>query len=209
MNPALAATVNFMPMAPIAGGWLRSIFMPGRSIPADHCDRSTGLYNRAGLFAATDEILQSRGGDLPTSVIVIEFADLSEVYDIYGAAIARKVVARIVSRLRNVAGRSGLVGRTGPVEFTIVLPGAQGDKALRSVQRGLGMPACVEFDAGDSEIVLVPELLIDTAQSAHERIPSLYREMCRELSRIRKDEDRRLHWLTSERERHSRPMMVA
>jgi len=207
--PALEATAAFMPSAP---EWLRGILMPSRPIAADLCDRSTGLYNRAGLFAAAQEALRSLRDDAPVSVVVFEFADLHEVYDIYGATIARKVVARVVSRLRGVAGRRGLVGRTGSVQFTVVLPGASAEKAFGRLRRGLGNPACVEFDAGDSEIVLVPDMLVDTAEpsdSREGRVASLHREMSIELARIRKHENRRLHWLASERERHSRPMMVA
>jgi hypothetical protein len=37
-------------------------------------------------------------------------------------------------------------------------------------------------------------------------VQDLYRELSLELSRIQKNEMRRLHWLTNERERHSRPM---
>jgi diguanylate cyclase (GGDEF)-like protein len=216
VNPAFQATATFAPVAHMpsrirpsrAGEWLRSIFAPVGRIPEEHIDRSTGLYNRAGLFAAANELLRSRAADAPVSAILIDFADLREVRDIYDNAIAGKVVDRMIRRVRCVAGRRGLLGRTGPSQFTVVLPDAAAERALRCLQRGLGKPARVEFDAGDSEIVLVPDLVIDTAEPGEDRIQPLYRDMCGELARIRNDERRRMKRLTSERERHSRPMSL-
>jgi GGDEF domain-containing protein len=121
--------------------------------------------------------------------------------------VASKVVARVVRRLRVLAGWHGLVGRTGPAQFTVVLPGQSEERARQQVRRALGKPARIEFDAGDSEIVLVPDLAIDTAEPGT-RVQHLYRETCRELARAQKDERRRLNYLASERERHSRPMSL-
>ena len=217
MNPAFEATATFA--APLEYGRgdarpprlvqaLWRLLRPQRPIAAECTDRSTGLYNRAGLFAAAHEQLRDRAREAPASMVVLEFADLREVYDIYGAPIARKVVARIVRRLRAAAGARGLVGRTGPAQFAVVLPGATQEKALRRLQRGFGTPARIEFDAGDSEIVLVPDVLVDTAEAGTQAMQGLYRDMCRELSRFQKDERRRLSYLASERERHSRPMSI-
>lgn len=215
MNPTFEATATFVPLPGVSPeprpsqlpGWLR-LLLPVQRIPADLRDRSTGLYNRAGLFGAANDLLRLRADPVAATMIVLDFSDLSEVCDIYGHAIAVKVIARIVRRVRSVAGARGVAGRTGPAQFTIVIPQV-GEKALRRVQRGLGKPARIEFDAGDSEIVLVPDMLIDTAEPGVEGAQDLYRQMCRELARIQKDERRRLNWLTSERERHSRPMSYA
>jgi diguanylate cyclase (GGDEF)-like protein len=214
MNPAFEATVSFAPESSAGEGsvsrwpdWMRRLMRSFRAAPEEALDRSTGLYNRAGLFAAANEAVRTREGQ-PLSMVVLDFADLREVYQIYGNEIARKVVGRVVRRLRAVAGARGVAGRTGPTQFAVALPGMPEDKAIRQVQRALGRPARVEFDAGDSEIVLVPHLLVDTAEPGATEVQSLYREMCHELARIQKDELRRLNWLTSERERHSRPMSL-
>jgi hypothetical protein len=203
MQPAFEATVTFAPqfgadagaVASRWPGWTRRLLRSFRTIPDEALDRSTGLYNRSGLFAAANAATQARG------------ADLREVHQIYGNAIARQMVERIVRRMRSLAGSRGLAGRTGPTQFTVVLAGATQDKGVRLVQRVLGKPARVEFDAGDSEIVLVPDLLVDTAEPGVP-VQALYREMCGELARIQKNELRRLNWLASERERHSRPMSL-
>jgi GGDEF domain-containing protein len=214
MTPAFEATATFPARLVVPAdvspsrwpAWMLRLLRPAQPASVDMHDRSTGLYNRSGLLAAANEAAQRVGGK-PLSMVVIEFADLQEVYQIYGNVIARKVVARIIRRLRALAGSRGFAGRTGPVQFTVALPATTQDKAIRQIRRVLGKPARVEFDAGDSEIVLVPDLLVDTAE-AGTSAQELYRDMYRELARIQKHEMRRLNWLTHERERHSRPMSL-
>lgn len=218
MNPAFeaTATLSSADCARVADAsatsrwpaWLRRLIAPVRQPAGDARDRSTGLYNRAGLFAAVAEATSLHRGSKPLSMVVVDFADLHEVYQIYGSTIARKVVARVVRRVRAIAGTRGFAGRTGPTQFTIVLPATQPERAWRAVQRALGQPARLEFDAGDSEIVLVPQLLVDTVEPDAASVQPTWREMCRELVRMQQDERRRLRWLTSERERHSRPMSL-
>jgi diguanylate cyclase (GGDEF)-like protein len=215
MDTAFQATATFTSQFQPAGGdatpsrwpeWMRRLVQSVRTIPEDSLDRSTGLYNRGGLFAAANEAMRRRP-EASVSMIVLDFADLREVWQIYGHAVARKVVGRIIRRTRALAGARGFAGRTGPTQFTVILPGVTEDKAIRQVQRALGKPARVEFDAGDSEIVLVPDLFVDEAGSGTP-VQTLYRDVCRELARIQKEELRRLNYLTSERERHSRPMSI-
>jgi hypothetical protein len=56
--------------------------------------------------------------------------------------------------------------------------------------------------------VLVPDFLIDEAGPGPGAVQAVYRSMARELARLQKAESRWLHYLASERERHSRPMSV-
>jgi GGDEF domain-containing protein len=217
--PAFEATVAFAPdlgrihagpdraRPTRTGTWFRALARSLGAVAPEALDRSTGLFDRAGLFTAVAEELQGRE-DVCVSAVVLEFSDLREVREIYGATIARKVVAKVVRRLRAVAGMRGFVGRTGPAQFTIALPGVGTQRALRQLQRALGKPARVEFDAGDSEIVLVPDFVVDTLEPGSGRLQDLYRDLSRELARMQKVERRRLDYLTTERERHSRPMAI-
>jgi GGDEF domain-containing protein len=175
---------------------------PGRA----QIDRSTGLYNRAGLFAAGDELIRARTPGVPVSLVLLEFADLREVHEIYGDDVARDVVAKLVRTVEAVAGIRGMAGRTDTAQFTIVLPGVSREKAVRALRRAIGQSACVELDAGDSEIVLVPDVLVDTADAGADSVEARYREMCGELARMQNDERRHQHSIRQERERHSRPM---
>jgi diguanylate cyclase (GGDEF)-like protein len=186
--------------------WLRALAASFRDVPPDFRDSGTGLHNRTGLFDVADEILRSRCGQ-PAAMILVELSDLREACEIYGHVIARKVIERVVRRLRRVAGLHGIAARTGPAEFTIVVPDTSTASAVRRLERMLGKPARIEYDAAESEIVLVPELLVDTLDPGVDDPRDRYREMCRELARRRRVERRRLDWLASERERHSRPSL--
>lgn len=214
MNPAFQATAAFAPeFAPSRrdpAPWFRR-WLPGCLYPSggdcESIDRSTGVFNRAGLAAAVDDAMRGRSDAVAVSAIVLEFSDLREVREIYGAATARKVVAQVVRRLRAVAGLRGIVGRTGPAQFTVAFVGCAAARAIRNLERGLGKPARVEFDAGDSEIVLVPGFVVDETEDG-ESFAALQRRIALELARLQRQERRRLDYLTSERERYSRPMGV-
>lgn len=217
MNPAFeAATVSFAAASPARDSlrrhgmpeWLRRMFARPARAPAGAIDRPSGLLNREGFFAACEDAMRHRGEDAVLAMVVLDCDDLREVAEIYGHAIGRRVLDKLIRRLRAAAGHRGLVGRTGPVQFSIALPAASTDRAQRAVQRALGKPARIEFDAGDSEIVLVPDVHVDAAMPGEGGAPALHREMCGELARMQKDERRRLHYLASERERHSRPMSL-
>jgi GGDEF domain-containing protein len=171
-------------------------------------DAASGLGNRQALLHVGENVLaQTRAQGRPLTAIVLDFADLLEVRDIYGREISHKVLLRVVRKVQSIAGPQGAAFRTGKAQFTVLLPGTR-EKAQAAVQRALGSPCRVEFDAGDSEIVLVPDVLAETAAPAVETLDELYREIARNLADQRNYERRRQHWLTRERERHSRPMSL-
>ena len=172
-------------------------------------DEATGLYNRHGLAHAGHPVLvQSRRDMKPFSLVVLDFADLLEVRSIYGRATCRRVEARVVQKVKAIAGARGLAARTGKTEFTVLLPAAGRERAEAIVQRQLGKPSRIEFDAGDSEIVLVPDILCETAAPELESVDELYREVAVNMSALRAREQRRQVYLQRERERHSRPMSI-
>jgi GGDEF domain-containing protein len=180
--------------------WRRAPARPG-------VDDSTGLLNQVGFEARGNALLEAclaEGRSL--SVVVFDFADLLEVRAIYGNQVARDVSDRVVRKLASLAGRSGFAARTGAAEFTVVLPRLGRQKTLQRIQQLLGKPTRIEFEAGDSEIVLVPDFLIETADAATFTVAELQRELRVELARMQEREQRRHHHMRRERERHSRPM---
>lgn len=180
---------------------------PDETLESARIDSATALYNHAGFVAHGDEMLAaSRGDGRPLSVVVFDCPDLLEVRAIYGSSMARKLMARIVRKLGALTADRGLAARTGATEFTVVLPGMGREKALAAIQRVLGNPMRIELDAGDSEIVLVPDFLVETAGSDTASVEGLHAELRRELARQHDREQRRQHRMTRERERHSRPM---
>lgn len=172
-------------------------------------DVATGLYNRRGLCQAGELLLrQARQERRPVTLVVLDFSDLQEVRGIYGRDISRKVHARVVAKMKTIAGARGLVARTGKGQFSILMPGAGREKAQATVQRLLGKPSRIEFDAGGSEIVLVPDIMCEMAAPDVETADELYCEVARSLAEMRAREQRRQHYLQRERERHSRPMSL-
>ena len=179
---------------------------PDEALESGRIDSGSALYNQAGFAAHGDEMLAGcRRDGKALTVAVFDCADLLEVRAIYGSGIARTLVERIVRKLGALASDRGLAARTGPAEFTVVLPGMSRDKALAAIQRVLGNPMRIELDAGDSEIVLVPGFLVQTAGSDTASVVELHAELRRGLVRLQETEQRRQHQLQRERERHSRP----
>lgn len=182
---------------------------PDETLESGRIDHSTELYNKVGFTAHGDQLLAAcRRENRPLSVAVFDCADLLEVRTIYGSRITRKLMGRITGKLMRLCADQGLAARTGPAEFTVVLPGMNSDKALAAIGRVLGTPMRIELDAGDSEIVLVPSFLVETAGPDIACVDDIYQELRRELTQIDQQEQRRQHYLQRERERHSRPMGV-
>lgn len=170
-------------------------------------DSGTGLYSRKGLMVRASPVLAAcRRDHRPVSVAVFDCSDLLEVRSIYGSTISRRLMALIARKLAAVAGRRGIVARSGAAQFTLVLPGLGRDKAEQAMRRVLGTPSRIEFDAGDSEIVLIPEVLIEAVGDHGASLEDVYLDLCKDLAQMREREQRRCHYLQRERERHSRPM---
>lgn len=172
-------------------------------------DPSTGLYNRRGLALAGEAMLrQARAEKRPVCLVVIDFEDLVEVRSIYDEDISRKLLARVVRKMQAIAAGRGLAARTGRAQFSVLLTGCTRERAQALVQRVLGKPSRVEFDAGDSEIVLVPDIGLEVAAAEVETVDELFREVAHNIAEARALEQRRQQYLQRERERHSRPMSL-
>ena len=177
------------------------------TLESGRIDSSTSLYNMAGLAAHGDALLATcRRDKRPLSVAVFDCSDLLEVREIYGSRIARKLMERTVGKLNNLCADQGVAARTGPAEFTVVLPGAGREKALAAIARVLGSPSRIELDAGDSEIVMVPGVLVEAAGPDVSGVAQIHQELRRQLAQNEHTEQRRRRYLQRERESHSRPM---
>ena len=204
--------------APTTGEWIsqtlrhvgRWVAAPRAPMREEWVDSATGLFNKGGLSACGNEILancQARGRTV--SVVVFDFADLLEVRSIYGNRMTMKLMAHIAKKLKSLAGRGGLAARTGAAEFTVVMAGVRRPKALAAIESALGRPTRIEFDAGDSEIVLVPSFAVETSGPDVDSVEELYYELRATLNEEEEQQQRRQHYLQRERERHSRPMGIS
>lgn len=182
---------------------------PDETLEYGRIDCSTALYNLAGFVAHGNEMLADCSRDArPLSVAVFDCADLLEVRAIYGNRMARRLADRIVCKLSALSVDCGLAARTGPAEFSVVLPGMGREKALAAISRVLGNPLSIEMEAGDSEIVLVPGFLVETAGINTWSVEELHGELRCELARQQECEQRRQHHMQRERHHHSRPMGI-
>ena len=172
-------------------------------------DAATALYNKEGLVAFGDKLLaQCEARHRVLSVAVFDFPDLVEVRSIYGTRIARGLTGVIVGKLLSIAGERGFAARTGLTEFSVVMPGQGRDKALAAIQRVLGRPTRIEFEAGDNEIVLVPGFALETSGPDISSVEELYREVRTSIDEFQRGEQRRHEHLQRSHERHSRPMSL-
>lgn len=126
-------------------------------------DRATALLNRAGLLQHGDELAVAAHRErLPVALALFDCADLGVIYREQGRAAGQKARTLWVQRLHRLAGARGLVARTGPTEFAVLLPGLGADKAQRLIGREFGTPAWLEL-AGE-DLVLAPQLLVQEVE---------------------------------------------
>lgn len=171
-------------------------------------DAATGLYNIAGLVERGEELLaRSRRRGQPSTLATFDCSDLLEVRHIYGGRVAVGLALRMAAELARVAGERGVAARTGPTEFTVLLPGLDRARAARAIRQVLGSPARLEFESGRNEIVLLPQVLLQQAGQEDE-VAELHGAARRALTSTREHEALRRDRLRRERERHSRPMSL-
>ncbi|MFC5500061.1 diguanylate cyclase domain-containing protein [Caenimonas terrae] len=171
-------------------------------------DRSTALYNRSGLLTHGRELLaHCRAERRELTLAVFDCGDLLEARSIYGNRTSRKLVDTIVRKLGLLAGGQGLAARTGPTQFAVAMPMSR-DKAVQAIERLLGNPTRFELEGSKSEIVLVPHVMVEVVPAAG-TVERMFAALCRGLVRVQEEERMRQRYLQRERERHSRPMLIA
>ncbi len=209
---ALAAPLGFLAIFPLGVAMRFGVAMrrADEAIERSQMDAGTGLCNLEGFMVRGGEALRACAADQkPATLVVMDCADLQEVRTIYGRQTSRKVMARLVRKLNAIAGERGVVARTAPAEFALLLPGLPRDKACLAIDRVLGRPGCIEYDAGDSEIVMVPNMVVCELDCEPDGLPQVYaRQRALVQQRIQQQAEHE-RYLTQERERHSRPAPLA
>ena len=99
-------------------------------------DELTGLINRRSIYQNGEkEIARAKRQKTPLSVLFLDVDKFKFINDKYGHVAgdkALKLVARLVSSNTRVYDQ---VGRWAGDEFVVLLPGANGDQALRVMER--------------------------------------------------------------------------
>lgn len=170
-------------------------------------DGTTLLYNLDGLMAQGNILLaRCRGERRELTLAVFNCDDLVEARQVYGSRTGRKLIDCIVGKMTLLAGDRGLAGRTGATQFSVVLPMGR-DKALQAIERVLGNPGRIELEGGNSELVLVPNVMVEAVPETAS-LERLFTALCRGLARLHEQEQLRHRYLQRERQRHSRPVPV-
>jgi len=204
----LAVPLGFLAIFPMGVAMRFGVAMrrADEAIERSQVDASSGLYNMQGFIARGAEVMQDCAAEgKPASLVVIDCADLQEVRTIYGRQTSRAVMVRLVRKLNAIGGPRGVVSRTAPAEFCLVLPGLTRDKARLAIDRVLGRPGCIEYDAGDSEIVMVPDMMVEELDCEPAGLQQAYTRLRTALAQRMQQQVEHEHYLTRERERHSRP----
>ncbi|MCA9650671.1 MAG: diguanylate cyclase [Myxococcales bacterium] len=102
---------------------------------AARTDALTGLGHHGALMdALTTAVLEAQHTGQPLSVAMIDLDDFKAVNDTHGHPLGDRLLVEVADRLRRVA-RVGSVFRYGGEEFTVLLPGADLDDAVKAGER--------------------------------------------------------------------------
>ncbi len=97
-----------------------------------HCDKLTGLYNRAWLDDELDALLRRRP---PTSVLVVKPDNFKAINDTYGHEAGDRVLAMMAETARALL-RDGEAGaRYRGDEYCLILPGTGTAEAVKRAER--------------------------------------------------------------------------
>jgi GGDEF domain-containing protein len=184
----------------------------GLARPAPQCktaapQRRDSVRRHAALFAAGEQMLaQARLDNHALSVVVFELSDLPELESVFGAPVVREVLVEVATRLQDLATTRGLVIRTGPTFFTVLIPGFGRDRTHLAIEETMGSPCCIELNAGDHEIVLIPDFKLHTVRPGSPGLAQIQQDLRRQIEEAQTREARRRRYLQKERESHTRPM---
>ncbi|WP_084168832.1 GGDEF domain-containing protein [Paraburkholderia acidipaludis] len=89
-------------------------------------DALTGVLNRSAVIERTVKALRVNRAVM----ILLDIDDFKKVNDDYGHPAGDAVILGIVNCLRQILGSTGIIGRVGGEEFTVVMPGADIADAL-------------------------------------------------------------------------------
>ena len=157
------------------------------------------------MIAAGDAmLLRSRRENVALSLAVFDLTDLPELKSVFGSQVAQEVIARITIKFQRMATSRGLVVRTGPTVFAVLLPGCGRDRALSTIRSVMGHPCCIELEGGKEEIVMIPEFKVQTVRGDTASIEEVYTGLRRDISQVHALELKRRQYLQRERESHTR-----
>lgn len=152
---------------------------------------------------------KTRKANQPLCIVVFDFSDLPELQTFFGGPFATSLGSEIAGKLQGIAPAKAAVVRTGPTRFAVLLPNFDGARARMAVREALGKACCLEFDLGNSEMLLVPEYTSQVVRREATSVEEVYQKLCRDLVKGQQHAERRQDYLTRERESHTRSLRLS
>jgi len=164
-----------------------------------HHDALTGLANRVQLREHIERTLQrvKRGGK--ASVLCLDLDNFKAINDTLGHSVGDALLCAVSERLRDLAGDSDLVSRTGGDEFSIVLSGAEEPPAAAATLAAHIVEALsVPFELGDHHVVIGASVGVAIAPDDGDNADQLLKNADMALYRAKGDGRARFHFFESE-----------
>lgn len=179
--------------------------------PAGHvASQRRPPIDACAAFGKGDEFLRRcRGDRVPVTVLVFELHDLPELECVFGAGAARQAIEQAAAKLQRIAGTRGMVLRTAPTLFTLLLPDTDREDALDMLRGAFGESCALELDADGEDLVLVPEFALRILWTEALPLVDVQHGLCCDIQQARASEQQRREYLQRERESHSRPMQLS
>lgn len=188
------------------GAWLG--LSSGAAARPARSQRVTAI-DACAAFRRGDEFLhRARRDRVPVTVLVLELHDLPELECVFGGQTARKAIDHTMAGLQRVAGAQGMVLRTDPTLFTVLLPDSDREDTLDLLRTAFGQSCSLELETDGEDLVLVPEFAMRILCTETLPLVDVHHGLCCEIQQARTREQQRQDYLQRERESHSRPMSL-
>ncbi|MHA6720478.1 GGDEF domain-containing protein [Sphingomonas sp. RS6] len=157
-------------------------------------DPLTGLYNRRGLLAAIDPLLQrAHREDAPVSLLLMDVDRFKSINDAYGHEAGDHVLARISERLRRWEGPACAAARMGGEEFAMMIVGLTGLPLIRFADQVRQEIAALDHDESIAGQKVTVSIGVAETRGAAD-FQSLYRIADRGLYAAKHAGRDRVHW---------------
>jgi GGDEF domain-containing protein len=170
-----------------AGGAACVLWSRARAaVPAGMQTPAATLVSRTEVIIAGDRLLaRTRSRHQPLTVAVVELADVADVEQLFGRAVAESIMGRLAAKLRALVTSRGLAARTGQTQFSLLLPGFAADEALQALHTAFGEAGWLEHEGRD-ELVLLPDLQVDAVGPELSSVEDLYVSLCAAIALVRR-----------------------
>lgn len=109
-------------------------------------DALTGLLNRRAFESRLARELEAADTDgAPLSLVVLDIDRFKNVNDSFGHPAGDEVLIEVAARLRNTCRKGEVLARLGGEEFVWMLPGTDGEDAVRAAERARQSIAAAPF----------------------------------------------------------------